>query len=250
MFNVLRDPVNWPQMTSVKQGKNQSASPLEHDRSEYFDNHEVYYLRLNKNINPHSRKPKPINKKEYCTNQAIKQNNDEKYCNRNVRKLSLLAVNRNVKFQKRQGSDWKLGIIKERLRPRSYKIKTIKGEKLIRNRNFIEIVSDGSLDITPDVTILNDLNLKEAEVFNMPTVSSREDEDEEEWIESGDSLDDILINEVTDWETDDIIFQVEDLKVGDYILALFVSTGNRAVVHYKYVAKILQVLEGDDFEVN
>ncbi|KAF5304967.1 hypothetical protein FQA39_LY09441 [Lamprigera yunnana] len=43
--------------------------------------------------------------------------------------------------------------------------------------------------------------------------------------------------------------EVEDLKVGDYILALFVSTGKRAVVHYKYVAKILQVLEGDDFEV-
>ncbi|KAF5306511.1 hypothetical protein FQA39_LY18928 [Lamprigera yunnana] len=78
---------------------------------------------------------------------------------------------------------------------------------------------------------------------------SSEDEDEEEWIESGDSLDDIVINEVTDQETDDIIFQVEDLKVGDYILALFVSTGKRAVVHYKYVAKILQVLEGDDFEV-
>ncbi|KAF5285900.1 hypothetical protein FQA39_LY04361 [Lamprigera yunnana] len=74
-------------------------------------------------------------------------------------------------------------------------------------------------------------------------------EDKEEWIESGDSLDDIVINEVTDQETDDIIFQVEDLKVGDYILALFVSTGKRAVVHYKYVAKILQVLEGDDFEV-
>ncbi|KAF5296255.1 hypothetical protein FQA39_LY12592 [Lamprigera yunnana] len=79
--------------------------------------------------------------------------------------------------------------------------------------------------------------------------SSSEDEDEEEWIESGDSLDDIVINEVTDQETDDIIFQVEDLKVGDYILALFVSTGKRAVVHYKYVAKILHVLEGDDFEV-
>ncbi|KAF5277893.1 hypothetical protein FQA39_LY06045 [Lamprigera yunnana] len=76
-----------------------------------------------------------------------------------------------------------------------------------------------------------------------------EDEDEEEWIESGDSLDDIVINEVTDQETDDIIFQVEDLKVGDYILALFVSTGKRAVVHYKYVAKILQVLKGVDFEV-
>ncbi|KAF5295277.1 hypothetical protein FQA39_LY13142 [Lamprigera yunnana] len=45
-----------------------------------------------------------------------------------------------------------------------------------------------------------------------------------------------------------LINQVEDLKVGDYILALFVSTGERAVVHYKYVAKI-QVLEGDDFEV-
>ncbi|KAF5305538.1 hypothetical protein FQA39_LY01629 [Lamprigera yunnana] len=42
---------------------------------------------------------------------------------------------------------------------------------------------------------------------------------------------------------------VEDLKVGDYILALFVSTGKRAVVHYNYVVKILQVLEGDDFEV-
>ncbi|KAF5269867.1 hypothetical protein FQA39_LY08539 [Lamprigera yunnana] len=78
---------------------------------------------------------------------------------------------------------------------------------------------------------------------------SSEDEDEEEWIESGNSLDDIVINEVTDQETDDIIFLVEDLKVGDYILALFVSTGKRAVVHYKYVAKILQVLEGDDFEV-
>ncbi|KAF5297265.1 hypothetical protein FQA39_LY12104 [Lamprigera yunnana] len=76
-----------------------------------------------------------------------------------------------------------------------------------------------------------------------------EDEDEEEWIESGDSLDDIVINEVTDQETDDIIFQVEDLKVGDYILALLVSTGKRPVVHYKYVAKILQVLEGDDFEM-
>ncbi|KAF5278415.1 hypothetical protein FQA39_LY05904 [Lamprigera yunnana] len=63
------------------------------------------------------------------------------------------------------------------------------------------------------------------------------------------SLDDIVINDVTNQETDDIIFQVEDLKVGDYILALFVSTGKRAVVHYKYVAKILQVLEGDDFEV-
>ncbi|KAF5299165.1 hypothetical protein FQA39_LY02338 [Lamprigera yunnana] len=70
---------------------------------------------------------------------------------------------------------------------------------------------------------------------------SSEDEDEEEWIESGDSLDDIVINEVTDQETDDIIFQVEDLKVGDYILALFVTTGKRAVVHYKYVAKVLQV---------
>ncbi|KAF5301793.1 hypothetical protein FQA39_LY10578 [Lamprigera yunnana] len=66
---------------------------------------------------------------------------------------------------------------------------------------------------------------------------SSEDKDEEEWIESGDSLDDIVIN------------KVEDLKVGDYILSLFVSTGKRAVVHYKYVAKILQVLEGDDFEV-
>ncbi|KAF5273693.1 hypothetical protein FQA39_LY07383 [Lamprigera yunnana] len=43
--------------------------------------------------------------------------------------------------------------------------------------------------------------------------------------------------------------RVEDLKVGDYILPLFVSTGKRAVVHYKYIAKILQVLEGDDFEV-
>ncbi|KAF5278446.1 hypothetical protein FQA39_LY05935 [Lamprigera yunnana] len=78
---------------------------------------------------------------------------------------------------------------------------------------------------------------------------SSEDEDEEEWIESGDSLHDIVINEVIDQETDDIIFQIEDLKVGDYILALFVSTGKRAVVHHKYVAKILQVLEGDDFEV-
>ncbi|KAF5287015.1 hypothetical protein FQA39_LY16129 [Lamprigera yunnana] len=76
-----------------------------------------------------------------------------------------------------------------------------------------------------------------------------EDEDEEEWIKSGDSLDDIVINEVTDQETDDIVFQVEDLKVDDYILALFVSTGKRAVVHYRYVAKILQVLEGNDFEV-
>ncbi|KAF5303144.1 hypothetical protein FQA39_LY19043 [Lamprigera yunnana] len=74
--------------------------------------------------------------------------------------------------------------------------------------------------------------------FVMPGI---EDEDEEEWIESGDSLDDIVINEVTDQETDDIIFQVEDLKVGDYILALFVTTGKRAVVHYKYVAKVLQV---------
>ncbi|KAF5296783.1 hypothetical protein FQA39_LY12301 [Lamprigera yunnana] len=62
---------------------------------------------------------------------------------------------------------------------------------------------------------------------------SSEDEYEEEWIESGNSLDDIVINEV----------------VSDYILALFVSTGKKAVVHYKYVAKILQVLEGDDFEV-
>ncbi|KAF5297263.1 hypothetical protein FQA39_LY12102 [Lamprigera yunnana] len=79
-------------------------------------------------------------------------------------------------------------------------------------------------------------------------ILGREDEDEEKWIESGDSLDDIVINEVTDQETDDIIFQVKDLKVGDYILALFVSTGKRAVVHYKYVVKILQVSEGDDFE--
>ncbi|KAF5297303.1 hypothetical protein FQA39_LY12142 [Lamprigera yunnana] len=63
----------------------------------------------------------------------------------------------------------------------------------------------------------------------------QKDEDKEEWIESGDSLDYIVINEVTDQETD-IIFQVEDLKVGDYILALFVSTGKTAVVHYKYVA--------------
>ncbi|KAF5279419.1 hypothetical protein FQA39_LY05529 [Lamprigera yunnana] len=68
---------------------------------------------------------------------------------------------------------------------------------------------------------------------------SSENEDEEEWIESGDSLDDIVINEVTDQETDDIIFQVEDLNVGDYILALFVSTGKRAVVHYKAVFKKL-----------
>ncbi|KAF5289017.1 hypothetical protein FQA39_LY03896 [Lamprigera yunnana] len=82
-----------------------------------------------------------------------------------------------------------------------------------------------------------------------PLSSEDEDEDAEEWIESGDSLDDIVINEVTDQETDDIIFQVEDLKVGDYILALFLSTGKRAVIHYKYVTKILQVLEGDDFEV-
>ncbi|KAF5296098.1 hypothetical protein FQA39_LY02732 [Lamprigera yunnana] len=65
---------------------------------------------------------------------------------------------------------------------------------------------------------------------------SSEDEDEEEWIESRNIL-------------DDVINEVEDLKVDDYILALFVSTGKRAVVHYKYVAKILQVLQGDDFEV-
>ncbi|KAF5287020.1 hypothetical protein FQA39_LY16134 [Lamprigera yunnana] len=68
-------------------------------------------------------------------------------------------------------------------------------------------------------------------------------------LNDGDSLDDIVINEVTDQETDDIILQVEDLKVGDYILALFVSTGKRTVVHYKYVAKILQVMESDDFKV-
>ncbi|KAF5279760.1 hypothetical protein FQA39_LY05450 [Lamprigera yunnana] len=73
----------------------------------------------------------------------------------------------------RQGPDWKLGIIKERLRPRSYKIKTNEGKELIRNRKFIETVPDRSSDITPSVTILDELNLKEAEVFNMPTVSSR-----------------------------------------------------------------------------
>ncbi|KAF5298319.1 hypothetical protein FQA39_LY11803 [Lamprigera yunnana] len=44
----------------------------------------------------------------------------------------------------------------------------------------------------------------------------------------GDSLDDIVINEVTDQETDDIIFQVQDLKVGAYILALFVNTGEKS----------------------
>ncbi|KAF5304526.1 hypothetical protein FQA39_LY09577 [Lamprigera yunnana] len=83
----------------------------------------------------------------------------------------------------------------------------------------------------------------------IPAPLSSEDKDEEEWIESGDSLDDIVINEVTDQETDDIKFQVEDLKVGDYILAFVLSTGKRSVVHYKYVAKILRVLKGDDFEV-
>ncbi|KAF5293361.1 hypothetical protein FQA39_LY02846 [Lamprigera yunnana] len=96
---------------------------------------------------------------------------------------------------------------------------------------------------------INNLNSRQLAAQAEIQVRSLEDEDEEEWIESRASLDDIVINEVTDQETDDIIFQVEDLKVGDYILALFVSTGKRAVVHYKYVAKILQVLESDDFEV-
>ncbi|KAF5273205.1 hypothetical protein FQA39_LY07536 [Lamprigera yunnana] len=57
---------------------------------------------------------------------------------------------------------------------------------------------------------------------------SSEDEDEEDWIESGDSLDDIVINEVTDQETDDIIFQHWEKSM---------------------LQKILQVLEGDDFKV-
>ncbi|KAG5881152.1 hypothetical protein JTB14_034281 [Gonioctena quinquepunctata] len=71
--------------------------------------------------------------------------------------------------------------------------------------------------------------------------------EEEEWVESGSSIDYI---DDENQEQDEIqLFSVEDLNLGDYILASFQSVGRRAPSTYKYVSKILKILPKNEYEI-
>lgn len=74
------------------------------------------------------------------------------------------------------------------------------------------------------------------------TDSSDEGED---WQESGDSLDDV---EVIDTDAVEMT-KVDDVKPGDFVLALFESCGKRNSFQYKYVATVQTLLEDGDMQI-
>lgn len=71
----------------------------------------------------------------------------------------------------------------------------------------------------------------------------------EEWVESGDSLDDVEIGLEEAEEVE--VSQIKDHKLGDYIVAKFLSTGKKSLRNtvYKYVAVILQKMSDCDFQI-
>ncbi|KAK4880790.1 hypothetical protein RN001_008936 [Aquatica leii] len=72
-------------------------------------------------------------------------------------------------------------------------------------------------------------------------------QDLEDWVESGSSGNDI---DLTVFEQEDIeIFEPKDLNLGDFVLVRFKLTGKRSTTTYRYVAKILEILSSEEYEI-
>ncbi|KAK4871845.1 hypothetical protein RN001_015969 [Aquatica leii] len=77
--------------------------------------------------------------------------------------------------------------------------------------------------------------------------SGSSSQDLEDWVESGSSGDDI---DFTVFEQEDIeIFELKDLNLGDFVLVRFKLTGKRSTTTYRYVAKILEILSSEEYEI-
>lgn len=74
---------------------------------------------------------------------------------------------------------------------------------------------------------------------------------DEEWVDSGDSLDDVVIGELEDPE-EVIVGPIIKPKVGDFILAKFLLAGKKSqrVTEFKYVAEILRQISDTEFEIH
>ncbi|KAK4876559.1 hypothetical protein RN001_009065 [Aquatica leii] len=64
--------------------------------------------------------------------------------------------------------------------------------------------------------------------------SGSSSQDLEDWVESGSNIE---------------IFEPKDLNLGDFVLVRFKLTGKRSTTTYRYVAKILEILSSEEYEI-
>ena len=83
-----------------------------------------------------------IDHNKYLKNLKLKQNKQKQYFDNGKKSLSSIKSDQQVRYQKHKSSNWSFGTVIDKIRPRTYRVKTENGNILTRNRRYIEPISN------------------------------------------------------------------------------------------------------------